>query len=251
MPDNSVFKIKSFLAGKSKSDDKVFLEKLKTITFVKPGNFELFKQAFRHNSIYGVQKNLQDKLSNERLEYLGDAVLGLVVGNVLYTKFPTANEGFLTEMRSKMVSREKLSEIALKMGLPELLEYDKHLRNSAIIKSLAGNALEALIGAIYLDKGYDKAHQYIVKHIIANHLDIASLVEININHKGTLLSWAQKNKKNLRIELIEIKDQRPHKLYISGVYLNDDLIASGTDSNKRKSEQIAAELAYEILKNKE
>lgn len=239
--------ITSILSATFNSKDKEFKKQVRNLAGIIPGNIELYRQAFRHNSVVDAA-NSKSKISNERLEFLGDAVLGMVVGEFLYYKYPKATEGFLTEMRSKMVSREQLSELAHKMGVSQMLEFDKSLRgNNMVLRSLSGNAFEAVIGAIYLDKGFEKAKKFIIKRIINTHLDVRQLEDQNTNYKGTLLNWAQRNKKKIEYELIETKTRKNLKLFVMGVKIDDELMGKGEDFSKKKAEQLASQEAIKTL----
>ena len=130
-----------------------------------PSNIGIYKQAFLHNSVAQIKEGIPTKLNNERLEFLGDAILDAIIAEMLFKKFPFRGEGFLTEMRSKSVSRKKLAQIAIDMGLSNLLMFDQAIsKNPAALRTMGGNALEALIGAIYLDKGYEFTHRFIRKN---------------------------------------------------------------------------------------
>src|SRR5476651_2484852 len=156
------------------SPDRNYVRKLKILLGFIPGNMSLYRMAFRHKSIAtNVKKGVKN--SNERLEFLGDAVLGSVVAEVLFKLYPYKDEGFLTELRSKIVSRVNLNQLARKLGLEQLIEYDSRMLNSARQGSLLGDAFEALVGAIYLDKGYDFTKSFLVNHIIKSHIDIHTL----------------------------------------------------------------------------
>jgi len=156
----------------------------------------LYERALSHRSISeDVAEN------NERLEYLGDAVLGTIVADYLFKKYPYKDEGFLTEMRSKMVNRHQLNDIAIKMGLKNLTRFntaDNALRNSQIF----GNTLEALVGAIYLDKGYEKTRQWIMTQILTPYLSVDELEQVEINLKNKLIGWAGRNNKDIQFETV-------------------------------------------------
>ena len=151
------------------SSDKEFISSLRNLLGFIPNNISLYKLAFSHRSS-AEEHSSGIKLSNERLEYLGDAILGAVVADFLFKKFPFKEEGFLTEMRSRIVNREHLNKLAMKIGV------DHFMANNGGVKtrSVYGNAFEALIGAIYIDKGYSVTQQFIVKRIIQHHVDIYS-----------------------------------------------------------------------------
>lgn len=225
------------------------LEGLKTLLGYRPKNKALYEQAFRHNS-YVNPGNLQidGVMSNERLEYLGDAVLDCVVAEMLFLTYPNKGEGFLTETRSKIVSREKLADLAMKMGLDELIQYGKGLgKNRQVMRSLSGNALEALIGAIYLDKGYKFTKKFIVKKILQNYLDMNELVQVEVNFKSRLIEWTQKHKRNVEFRMLEEKVNGRFKTYVMQVLIDGEEEGRGEDFSKKKAEQVAARLACEKL----
>ncbi|MBK7121588.1 MAG: ribonuclease III [Chitinophagaceae bacterium] len=188
--------IKDFF--KSKNHNREFKKQLSNVLGFTPGEITLYKTALSHRSVReGADEN------NERLEFLGDAVLSSVVAHYLFRKYPYKGEGFLTEMRSKMVNRQKLNEIALKMGLKKITFYNKY-DNALKISQIFGNTLEALIGAVYLDKGYAGTHRWVEKYIIMPHMFIYDLEDLEINIKNRLYGWANKNGKALEFETLEI-----------------------------------------------
>jgi ribonuclease III len=218
-------------------------KELQNILGFTPSNFALYDAALCHRST-----STEIISNNERLEFLGDAVLGTVVGEYLYKKYPTQAEGFLTEMRSKIVNRVTLNSIALKIGLKQIVQYNKHdqyLRNSQIF----GNALEALIGAIYEDKGFAKARTFIQAKIIKIFIDLDALELEESNLKNKLIGWATKNKHLLEFVLIEEFLQGRKKMFKIGVQLNDAIICEGIASNKKEASKKAAAAALLIIEN--
>jgi ribonuclease-3 len=199
-----------------------------------PGNISLYKLAFRHRASEEVRNGI--KLSNERLEFLGDAILGAVIADLLFKKFPFKDEGFLTNMRSKIVNREHLNKLALKIGLDKFSIFESGQRS----KSIYGDALEAFIGAIYLDKGYNTSRKYILHHLIGNLVDIDELESIEVNFKSKLIEWAQREKKSITFELIDEIKNGNHKQLKVRVLLEGKEMASGIDYSKKKAEQMAA-----------
>ncbi len=208
---------------------------------VRPGRLSLYKRAFSHRSIKeGAADN------NERLEYLGDAVLGTVVADYLFKKYPYKDEGFLTEMRSKMVNRQQLNDIAIKMGLKKLTEFNKEdfgLRNSQIF----GNTLEALIGAVYLDKGYNKTKDWVLQQMLIPYLSVDDLELIEINLKNKLIGWANKKSKDLSFETIDEIMDKKRRIFTIAVKLDGQIIAQGKGYNKKEASQNAAQIAVEKL----
>ena len=201
----------------------------------------LYKTALSHRSIReGADEN------NERLEFLGDAVLGSVIAHYLFRKYPYKGEGFLTEMRSKMVNRQKLNEIALKMGLKKITIYNKYdgaLKTSQIF----GNTLEALIGAVFLDKGYNKTQTWVEKYIILPHLFMDDLECIDINIKNKLYGWANKNGKIVDFATIDESLENGRKLFTMAATLDGEIVAQAKAFNKKDASHIAAQIAIEKL----
>jgi ribonuclease-3 len=218
------------------------LEKqLKNVLGIKPGNYSLYFTALSHRSI---KENADE--NNERLEYLGDAVLSTVIADYLFKRYPYKGEGFLTEMRSKMVNRQQLNEIALKMGIKKLTLYNKFdsfLKGSQIF----GNTLEALVGAVYLDKGYKKTQQWIVRQIILPYVFVDDLEQIDINLKNKLIGWASKNGKKLEFETIQEKLEGNRRIFTIAVVLEGDILSQGKGYNKKDASQVAAQFAIEKL----
>ncbi|MEZ5017427.1 MAG: ribonuclease III [Flavipsychrobacter sp.] len=185
--------------------------------------------------------------NNERLEFLGDAILGSIVADYLFKKYPYQTEGYLTELRSKIVRRETLNNVALRMGLQKLVQFnqnDKGLGRSHIF----GNALEALIGAVYLDQGFNKTKKFIINQIIKPYIDIELLESKDTNYKNKLLSWTQKNNHNISFETLEEKNDGSRKIFTIGIVINGELIASGNGFNKKEAGQVAAQEAIKALK---
>ena len=208
---------------------------------IKPGNYSLYYTALSHRS---VKENSDE--NNERLEYLGDAVLSTVIADYLFKRYPYKGEGFLTEMRSKMVNRQQLNEIALKMGVKKLTLYNKFdnfLKGSQIF----GNTLEALVGAVYLDKGYKKTQRWIVKQIILPYVFVDDLEQIDINLKNRLIGWASKNGKKLEFETIQEKLEGNRRIFTMAVVLDGIVLSQGKGYNKKDASQLAAQSAIEKL----
>lgn len=211
-----------------------------------PGNLSLYRLAFRHKS---VAQNLKKgiKNSNERLEFLGDAVLGSVVAEVLFKLYPYEDEGFLTELRSKIVNRGNLNQLARRLGFEQLIQYDNRMVNSTRQSSLLGDAFEALVGAIYLDKGYDFTKNFLVNHIIKSHIDIRQLEQTETNFKSKLIEWCQRHGKDITFELIENQVGESTKLFTVQANIDGEIVGMGKEFNKKNAEKLAAEKACEAL----
>ncbi|MBX7108474.1 MAG: ribonuclease III [Chitinophagales bacterium] len=223
------------------SGKKAFYAQVKSLTGTSPANLHLYELAFRHSS-----SAKEDYESNERLEFLGDAVLGAVIADYLFKKFPYKNEGYLTDIRSKMVSRSQLKTVSHKMGIDNFLSYSTHdpMLNK---KALTGNALEALVGAVYLDKGYKSAQKFIIKKIVKPFLDIGELEITEFNYKSKLLEWAQKSGKSLTFSVKNHTRHRHRALYKIAAVIDGKEWGEGEDTNKKNAEKQAARMAFESL----
>lgn len=208
-----------------------------------PRNLALYELAFTHKSAADNLGNF--KLSNERLEYLGDAILSAVVADYLFRLFPTKSEGFLTEMRSKIVSRASLNKLSQKLGFQEMIHYASDGHSN--FKSMTGNAFEAFVGAVYLDRGYDFAKHIIIDRIILVHLDLDQLENTDVNFKSKLLEWAQKEKHKLNFKLVGGKDNPHEKLYHVIAVIDDKEYGKGIDYSIKGAEQLAAEKTWNML----
>lgn len=227
--------------------DKRLISSIKSIIGSKPFNLSIYKLAFQHSSV--AKEEIKGiKQSNERLEYLGDAVLGMVVAEYLFQKFPFRDEGFLTEIRARIVNRESLNKLGRKIGIAELVKYDEKKKSALSYKSLYGDALEAFIGAVYLDKGYAPCKQFIIKKLISPHIDLKEVVMTNPNFKSKVIEWAQKSNKEVSFEIIELKSGRNQlKEFTAQLLIDNEPICTGTGFNKKKAEQDAAQKSCEIL----
>jgi ribonuclease-3 len=220
---------------------KDFKKQLVNILGFTPGNLALYKTALSHRSVReGADEN------NERLEFLGDAVLSSIIAHYLFRKYPYKGEGFLTEMRSKMVNRQKLNEIALKMGLKKITFYNK-ADNALKISQIFGNTLEALIGAVYLDKGYKKTQRWVEEYIIMPHLFADDLEGIEINIKNKLYGWANKNGKSVEFATLDESIENGRRLFTIAATVDGQIIAQAKGFNKKDAGHIAAQLAVEKL----
>jgi len=224
-----------------RTSDPNFESQLRNVLGVKPGNASLYRIALSHRSVKeGADEN------NERLEYLGDAVLSAIVADYLFKRYPYKGEGFLTEMRSKMVNRQQLNEIALKMGLKKLTLYNK-FDNALKASQIFGNTLEALIGAVYLDKGYIKTQRWVLRSIVIPHMFVDDLEQVDINLKNRLIGWASKNGKLLEFETIDEKLESGRRIFTIAAVLDGEKVSQGKGFNKKDASQIAAQLAIEKL----
>jgi len=219
----------------------MFLVQLCNLLGFRPGKTSLYVAALTHRS---VKEKATD--NNERLEYLGDAILGGIIADYLFMKYPYKGEGFLTEMRSKMVNRQMLNDIAIKMGLKKMTSFNRH-DNSLKSSQIFGNALEALVGAIYVDKGYGATKQWVLKKLIIPHLFMDDLENTEINQKNKLYSWANKGGRQLEFETLEERIENGRRLFTVAAVVDGEVIAEGRSFNKKDASQIAAQIAVEKL----
>lgn len=213
-----------------------------------PNNIELYKLALIHKSA-SVFLDDGTPINNERLEFLGDAVIETIISEMLYIEFPYESEGFLTQLRSKIVSRISLNDLAVQIGLDRHLISQYSLNHTR--KHLFGDAFEAVIGAIYLDKGYDFTNRLLINRIIKPHIDLNDLLEKETDFKSRLIEWCQQQKK----ELVIVSDnsefytvRNPH--FISSVKIDGQLYGQGGGASKKEAEQLASRLTISTLEIK-
>jgi ribonuclease III len=226
------------------SKRKEFYLFLKDILGIYPGNLKLYDIAFIHKSA-STTDSMGNLINNERLEYLGDAILGAVVAEFLYNRFPQRGEGFLTQMRSKLVNRAFLSQLINETGLHQFIK-SKTIGNTST-SNIYGDALEALIGAIYLDKGFDQARYVIIKRFLNGYVDLNKMEEQDNNYKSQLIEWGQKNKMDVNFQTEE--EPSPNSkfsIFVSTVEIEKEIKGKGYGSSKKESQQNAAR---EAIKN--
>ena len=227
----------------SAKKDKMFFSRLRKITSIKPRNKVIYHTAFTHRSL-----NLKDDkghlINFERLEFLGDSILSIAVSSFLYEKFPFAKEGTLTKYRAKIVSRENLNQIGQKIGLINFLDQESKVNFG---KNIHGNLLEALVGAIFIDQGYKKCNEFIIKKILEDHVDIDQLQHAVLSYKGFLIEWGQKTKKNIKFKTNSDDGLDPDFNYTTEVYLNEKQIVKARGISKKKSEEKAAKRAFHAM----
>jgi ribonuclease-3 len=228
------------------SKNKKFYKLIYQLTGYMPGKIQVYKVAFTHKS---ACRNLDrtKRLNNERLEFLGDAILASVVADYLFSYFPFKREGFLTKMRARIVSREQLNEIALKMGLHFHVVAQNKISGT---KNIYGNALEALIGAVYVDKGYLKTKAFIVKKIIHKNIDLQELALTDSDYKSQVIEWAQKNKVEIGFNDEEVESTEQNNMYFtSTIVYNTKILGKGKGQSKKEAQQNASKEALEKTKN--
>jgi ribonuclease-3 len=234
------------LFKKYSPEEKKLILAIKAIVGTSPNNLKLYSLATLHSSI-NDKDDKGFRPSNERLEYLGDAVLGAVVADFLFKKYPFKDEGFLTEIRSRIVNRESLNNLGKKLGLNVIIQIDTKKKGMYTHKSLYGDALEALVGAVYLDKGYKFCHKFIINKLIEPNFNIDELIKTNNNFKSQLIEWAQKQTKNIRFDAEEIQEQGKYREFEVKVFVDDELLSKGHGPNKKKAEQSASRKLFESL----
>lgn len=217
-----------------------------------PDNIQLYQQAFLHKS-QSIEDDDGKWLNNERLEFLGDAILSAVVADIVYKHFQNKREGFLTNTRSKIVSRDSMNRIGSSLGIDHMLRYsvNMHAQHEAHNSNMLGNALEALIGAIYLDQGFDACYRFIRDVLIKKHIDIDKISETEVNFKSNLIEWGQKNRLPVSFEIIEsFQDEQSNPVFQTAAVLLEtgEHIGIGIGYSKKESQQNAAQMAMKKIR---
>lgn len=211
-----------------------------------PDWIDLYKEAMTHRSS-SVRSKKGKWMNNERLEFLGDAILDAIVADILYKKFENKKEGFLTSTRSRIVQRETLNKLAVELGIDKLIV--SATRNLAHNTNIYGDALEALIGAIYLDQGYRVAKKFVYETLIKQHLNIETVLKSEVDFKSRLIEWGQKNKVDVLFEITDSSyDSQNNPIFSSCVKVGGLEIGSGTGYSKKESHQMAAKVAIRKLR---
>jgi ribonuclease-3 len=223
----------------SSGPDKDFRKTLRTLLGFWPDNISLYRKAFTHSSAANQSRDTDSpKESYERLEFLGDAVLSSVIADYLFKKFPFKDEGFLTKMRSRIVSRQQLGKLAVKFGVDRFIVAESGLAGRS--NSLNGDVFEALIGAIYIDKGYNFTARFINENILRFHLDIDEIEANDNDYKSKLIEWAQKGRKELRFQLVEETGAGQFKMYTVEIMIDGVPHGRSQHQSKKRAEQEAA-----------
>ncbi|MFV0248184.1 MAG: ribonuclease III [Tenacibaculum sp.] len=233
---------------KSKNkEDESFCCQLKKLLRFKPIELSHYKKAFIHRS-----SRLFDQdgipINYERLEFLGDAILSSIIASYLYKKVPKADEGYLTQMRAKVVSREHLNALGKKLELLKFVKIGE--TNNKISEDIYGNIFESLIGAIYLDRGYNYCHQFVYNQVILPYISIESLEEKISSYKGFIIEWCQKNKKKYQFDFCEDDENKDKKYFSVRLYIDNSMVAKGRAASKKKAEEIAAKQMYYAMQDK-
>ncbi len=226
--------------------DEEFVVSMKKILSYRPRKLEFYKEAFTHSSMKELNKN-GFSMNYERLEFLGDAVLGSVIANYLFKKIPKGDEGYLTQMRSKIVSREHLNELGKDLDLIKFVR--SAIPKSNFGENIHGNLFEALIGAIHSDRGYAFTEKFIYRFVIEPYVDIERLEGKITSYKSVLIEWSQKNKKKLRYNVYEDTGNDVLKHFSVKLLVNDQIVSKGRATSKKKAEEIASKRAYYKFQN--
>lgn len=212
-----------------------------------PRDIRIYEQALLHKSS-AVRSEMGRLLNNERLEFLGDAILDAIVGDIVYKRFEGKREGFLTNTRSKIVQRETLNKLAVEIGLDKLIKYST--RSSSHNSYMYGNAFEAFIGAIYLDQGYERCKRFMEEKIFKNYIDLDKMSRKEVNFKSKLIEWSQKSKVEVSFELIEqFLDEDYNPMFHTEIRIEGISAGKGTGYSKKESQQNAAQAALKKIKN--
>ncbi|PLX08265.1 MAG: ribonuclease III [Marinilabiliales bacterium] len=226
--------------------DKILFKKLEEIIGFKPNSLFYYKQALRHASV--ISKDSERYSNNERLEFVGDAIISAIVSDILFEYYPKANEGKLSILRSTIVNRKSLNQIAKDLGITKLLEFKQSPVNN--MKNLGGNSFEAIVGAIYYDRGYKYCIKFL-NQIIDEYFDLKNLIKQNTDYKSKLLQYIQKHKLNLvidTVENVEVNEKNQH--FISEICIDNVYMAMGKGWSKKDAEQQASRNALRIIKSK-
>lgn len=227
------------------SPRKEFYSFLHDLIGFHPRKLSLYDSAFIHKSAT-VTDTYGFAVNNERLEYLGDAILGAVVADYLYNRFPHKDEGFLTQLRSRIVNRTYLTKLTFKTGLNRFVKSNTNTANET--SHIYGDAFEALIGAIYLDKGYRAAQDFIVKRILSDYVDIQKIEKSDTNYKSQLIEWGQKNKREVEFDTQDNHDMMTHKApFISKVSIEGAVKGKGFGYSKKEAQQNASREALKRI----
>lgn len=224
--------------------DKDLKQAIKGIFGYKLRNVSLYHQALLHRSATQETQN-GIKINNERLEFLGDAILDAVAADYLFRTFPTRDEGFLTEMRSKLVSRVTLNKLSQKLGLDQLLQCDPNA--TGVFRSSSGDAFEALIGAMYLDRGYDFTRKIILERIFRHYFNLDELVNQEVNFKSKVIEWAQRERRQIQFNVVNEVGSGYRKQYVIELVIDGVVMATGQDFSIKGAEQNSAGKAWQKI----
>lgn len=238
---------KIFSKSRPPQEGGVFFDEMKAILGFDPVNLELYKRAFTHRSSNKLDQN-GHPINYERLEFLGDAMLGSVIAAHLYSEVPTGDEGYLTKMRSKIVSREHLNELGRDLNLIKKVE--SKVSSQHFGENIHGNLFEALVGAIYLDRGFAYCETFIRDKVIKPYVDIPKLEGKVISYKSLVIEWCQKNKRPFNYEVFEDNGNEGQKYFGVKLSIDGKIIAKARATSKKKAEEKASQRAYFAFQEK-
>lgn len=238
--------IRKIIEPRSKKDEAFFIDLKKVLGFT-PKYLQYYKKAFIHRSVKKVDKATGLTINYERLEFLGDAMLSAVIAAHLFQEVPTGDEGYLTQMRSKIVSREHLNELGRDMNLIRFVK--SNISNSKFGENIHGNIFEALIGAIYLDRGYLTCKKFIHRRVIVPYVDVPKLEGKITSYKSLFIEWCQKTKQEFEYEVYEDTGKDPIKHFSVKLLLEGKIISKGRATSKKKAEETASKRAYYAYQN--
>ena len=240
--------LKKIFAKKSRSnEDGIFFGKIERILGFKPIELSYYEKAFTHRSSNKTDEN-GNPVNYERLEFLGDAMLSAVIAGYLYKESPAGDEGYLTKMRSKIVSREHLNELGRDLQLIQFI--DSKISSSQFGDNIHGNVFEALVGAIYLDRGYSYCEKFIDARVIIPYVDIARLEGKVISYKSLVIEWCQKGKKSFHYDTFEDNSISGERLFAVHLSIDNKIISKSRAVSKKKAEEIASKRAYFAFQEK-
>lgn len=232
--------IRKIVKSLSDEEKELYFE-LKNLLNFSPKNINKYKKAFTHRSVQ-MTDNKGNPINYERLEFLGDSILGSVIASYLYKKVPTGSEGYLTQMRSKIVSREHLNELGKDLDLIRFV--NSNIDQNTVGDNIHGNIFEALVGAIYLDRGYNYAQKFIYENVILPYVDIEKLEGKITSYKGLIIEWCQKQKKKYKFETYEDSGNESIKHFSVKVSIDGEQVAKGRATSKKKAEEQASKRVY-------
>lgn len=228
------------------SSRKEFYLFLKSLLGFYPTNLKVYDIAVIHKSASKIDSH-GNYINNERLEYLGDAILGAAIADFLYNRFPNQDEGYLTQMRSKLVNRAFLTQLTYQIGLNHYIQ--SNTTSTLESSHIYGDTLEALIGAIYLDRGYPDTKKFIIRKLLNNYVNLVEVQNTNTNYKSQLIEWSQKNKKAVSFDTIdETKNDGKHPWFIATIEIENEIFGKGSGTSKKEAQQNASKVALEKIK---
>lgn len=239
--------IKKIFSKSRSLEDGIFFSAIEKILGFAPKNIDFYKKAFTHRSSNRLDE-VGNPLNYERLEFLGDAMLSAVIAGHLFNKAPTGDEGYLTKMRSKIVSREHLNELGKDLNLVQFVESKVPVQHFG--DNIHGNIFESLVGAIYLDRGYEFCEKFIQKRVILPYVDITRLEGKVISYKSLVIEWCQKEKKQFHFDIFEDNGIDGERLFGVKLSIDEKVVAKARATSKKKAEEKASQRAYFAFQEK-